>query len=166
VSSLILTPETQRPEQASLPLEVIGAFLNGRIQNTGSKEMRQVKLYVPNALYACVQRERGSSKCQPFGGIIPIGELSSLESVAVQVWLPFRPHVTAYNDIKLVHSEGRGKIDFETVEVPPGFVRGHLLLLLLVTGLILYSLHVHFAERYCAQRLAAMEKREEKSPRG
>jgi hypothetical protein len=117
--------------------EVIGAFLNGQVKNGSSKQVKGVTLDVPDAEYVCVRRDPANSECQVSTGVIAIGDLGSLQSVGVQVWLRYKPHVTAYKDIKLTDLEGRGKVDFITVQVPSGFIRSHPLVPILAVILVL-----------------------------
>jgi hypothetical protein len=139
---------------------VLGAFLNGRVEYRGSNGVKQVTLVVPDAVYACVAREITGWKCQDGGSVITVGNLAPLESVPVQFWLPYMPHVTAYKDIRLTHSSGVGSIDFKTVDVPPGFIRSYAVPLIMATLLALSVLHTYFANRYVEQKLASLKRRE------
>jgi len=143
---------------------VIGAFLNGRVVNTGSKQVKQVTLRIPDAEYACVRIESGDSSCQAAAGLVTIGDLGSFESAVVQIWLPYKPNVTAYKDIKLTHFDGVGRIDFEAVQVPPTFIQRYYLTLVLAAALILYALYVYFSQRYANQQLSWMNKHRETAP--
>lgn len=127
-------PDASKPQ---LSYEIIGAFLNGQVKNGGSKRVKGVTLNVPDAEYACVRREPANVRCWASTGVVAIGDLGSLESAGVQIWLTYKPHVTAYQDIKLTHLEGAGKVDFATVQVPSGFIRSHPLVPVLVVILVL-----------------------------
>ena len=141
--------------------EVIGAFLNGRVTNNGSKQIKQVTLRIPDAAYACVRLKPGDSRCQASAGLVTIGDLGSFESADVQIWLSYRPNVTAYKDIKLTHSEGVGRIHFGTVQVPATFLRTYYLTLGLASALMLYALYVYFSQRHADQEVARAYRRQE-----
>jgi hypothetical protein len=141
--------------------ELIGAYLHGRVENEGSKEVKQVTLTIPDAAYACVHREPSGWNCQSSVTIVTIGDLAPLESAIVQIWLRFNPQILNYKDIRLTHSEGVGRINYETVDVPPGLLGRNAMPIFLVVAAVLLSLHIYFSDKDFNRRYILMKRREE-----
>lgn len=102
-------------------LDPLSSYLNVRIVNEGRREVKQVFLRVPNGTYACLLLESAAGwKCHKPAEVIAIGDLQGSESARVLVWQSFS---ASLKDIRLTYSEGVGKISFETIDVPRGFLR-------------------------------------------
>ena len=54
-----------------------------------------------------------------------LGILGPLDEATARVWLSALPTPQDADLMTLTHAEGLGKIDFETVPIPPGFLRRH-----------------------------------------
>ncbi|MEX2109829.1 MAG: hypothetical protein WD802_04440 [Gemmatimonadaceae bacterium] len=150
-SPFILRPA---PDSLIVTDHEAAAYLGGRVQNEGSKELKQVALRFPAAAAACVKRESVEWKCQGPSSMIALGDFAPLEAAVVRIWLrePLLLRST-YDAVKLVHSEGVGKIAYDTVTTPFGFVRRHGMwfffgtmgALLLIVGLISEKIERAFA---------------------
>jgi|SRR4051812_35070194 hypothetical protein len=146
-----------RPERTQLPAplsDAIGGFLNGRIKNGSARPLKGVTLAIPTFFYVCVQRGTTAPICRSSVNDIQIASMKPFESVVLQIWLPYKPNITVYREIKLLHSQGGGKVTLKAVELPPGLIRGNYITVIFVTGLILYVLHIYLARRYAQKQLA------------
>jgi len=132
----------------------VGAFLNGSVTNNGRTQLHAVTLRVPGVTYSCERAGTTEWSCQAERQRILIGDLPPHSSWLVRAWLASKPSVPAYNDIRLTHDAGNGVISFKPVDVPPGPVRRHILLLALSGLLAMLALHFYFADRYVTERLA------------
>jgi hypothetical protein len=142
----------------TFPSNAVGGFLNGRVENGTSNDLRRVTLELPSPVYVCLQHRVTPPTCVSSTANIDIGNMKPLESVALQVWLPYQPNVSVYREIRLVHSKGSGRVTLEAVELPSGFVRDNYPTVIFLTALILYFLHVYFARRYVERQLAVLRK--------
>jgi hypothetical protein len=139
--------------------KTVGAYLSGRVENGGSKEVKQVTLRVPDVAYFCVQREATGWVCRDKGSIV-IGDLSPLEVATVQIWLSMKAFKTTLRDIHLTHSEGVGRVDFETVDLPKSFLRENMFLVFLTVGLLLLLLHMVLSDWNARKHVAWVKARE------
>jgi hypothetical protein len=142
-----------RPTPAGIEVSEIGAYLTARIENGGSKEVKQVTLRVPDVAYSCLQRESARWACQDAGSIV-IGDLSPLEVANVQVWLRSKASPSTLTDIRLTHSEGLGRVDLQTVELPKGFIADNKALLGMLVFFLLLISHGVYADRWAEKRIA------------
>jgi hypothetical protein len=161
-------PILAKPEWFGRDPNPIGGYLDGRVENAGSKDVKNVVLTVPEAISVCIERSSKDWTCQGFDlgpdAVVTIGDLRPLESAGVQIWLSYSPIPNLLSGIKLTHSEGVGRISFETLPLPQKGA-AYQATFLVITGLLtLVTLSLTYRVQSTLARASARAERRSDPP--